>query len=123
MPFLGLMRVSSHDRLLENAKRLAFSSGQDDGRASVPAYEDLQPEVDTLKGQLDAAIELEHGYADTIGAQKDKITKLAAECESLAADAQKWRDRNAAERARQQKKRREAATPTKKTAFKRATKK
>lgn len=61
--------------------------------------------IDSLRGQLDAAIDLKDGYARTIEKQKKSILAITEKAMSYSSDAEKWRGRNERERARHQAKR------------------
>jgi hypothetical protein len=102
MSFLGLMLVSTHKAALRVAKADAFADGQADGRATAPKPIDRQPMINSLQGQLDAAVELKDGYAKTIDSQSEKLKRQAEIATDYIADAEKWRNRAKADRNRKQ---------------------
>lgn len=101
MPFLGIMLVSTHKAALRVAKAEAFSDGHADARATAPKPIDRQPMINSLQGQLDAAVKLKDDYARTIGKCKRII-------DILKPDADKWQARLKADRERQRKLREKA---------------
>lgn len=116
MPFLGLMTIASHKEILDEAKTEAFGEGVRHQKMTTPIHQNRQPEIDSLRGQLDAAVELKDGYART-------IEKLKRSIADLEPDAEKWRARKKADRDRIQAKRDAAKTAQTRPAAKRAAKK